>query len=218
MSKPRLMSLLALCAIAAPLGACGTETRTVSAPLPAPATPSATTAAPSVPVPEDAAPAAPEGTASGDDTRKEPLTVKGRRGDALTLLGQYLSSPTGRARTRVKVQVTLTAIRGPFAGFDLPAGRKLIGLDLRVTNVGAKRFDDALPGGTLTLVGGESARQTNLISGSAANPCPNPSLKLTRGRSRTVCVAFEVPQDARLQAFQYATDSGYGDTGLWKLR
>ena len=29
------------------------------------------------------------------------------------------------------------------------------------------------------------------------------------------CIAFEVPKSGKLEAFQYITDSGFGDTGLW---
>jgi hypothetical protein len=134
------------------------------------------------------------------------------------LLGQYATSAAGTPKARVKVKVTLKGTRGPFSGYNLAAGHKLIGLDLRVTNVGGKRFDDALPGGMLNLVGGESGKQTSLISGSSANPCPNPSLKLKQGQSKDVCIAFDVPTRARLQTFRFSTDSGYGDTGLWRLR
>lgn len=153
-----------------------------------------------------------------DENRKDEITVKGRKGDTLTLLGQYTSTVDGKPEAREKVEVKLLGIRGPFSGFDLPAGHKLIGLDLQIKNVGKIRYDDALPSGTLILEGGENGKPTNLISGTGTNPCDNPSLKLKPGQSKKVCAAFDVPTSAKLLTFQYSTDSGYGDTALFKLR
>jgi hypothetical protein len=34
-----------------------------------------------------------------------------------------------------------------------------------------------------------------------------------------VCgIAYEIPTTSKPQTFQYITDSGYGDTGVWALR
>jgi len=181
--------------------------------------PTATATAEASATAEATATAAPtEESSAADESRKDEITVRGRKGDTLTLLGQYSTTIDGKPEARERVKVTLLRIRGPFSGFTLAEGHKLIGLDLRVTNVGKKRFDDPLPGGTLILVGGENGKQTNLISGTNANPCDNPSLKLKQGESKTVCIAFDVEKAAKLQTFQYAVDSGYGDTALWRLR
>jgi hypothetical protein len=108
-------------------------------------------------------------------------------------------------------------MRGPFKGFDVAGSRQLIGIVLKVTNVGSLKYDDPLPGGQLTGASGESGKQTSLIPFGGKNPCDNPSLKLRKGQSRNVCIAFEVPKADKPRTFEYATDSGYGDTGLWKL-
>ena len=152
-----------------------------------------------------------------EQTRKDAITVRGRKGDTLALLGQYATSVAGTPKARVEVKVTLKGVRGPFTGFNLAAGHKLIGFDVRITNVGDKMFDDPQPNGTLILFGGENGKPTNLITAGGTNPCPNPSLKLKKGQSAIACMAFDVPKNAKLQTFQYATDSGFGDTGLWRL-
>ncbi len=205
------------------IAGCGGDTKTETTTVAAPAAtteaaPTPTTEAETTETTETSETSEPSTAGDDDLTRKEAITVRGRRGDGLTLLGQYATSISGKPKARVKVKVTLKTIRGPFPGFDLAKGRKLIGFDLKVTNTGTKRFDDALPSGMLILVGGENGKPTSLISGSAGNPCKNPSLKLRPGQSKEVCVAFEVPTKAKLQTLQYVVDSGYGDTALWRLR
>src|SRR5438874_178563 len=93
--------------------------------------------------------------------------------------------PKIRAGSRVthrqtRIRVTVKAVRGPFGGFQVPAGRKLIGVDLTYENLGRLRYDDAQPHGQLTVSGGESGKQTSLIPIGGRNPCENPSLKLRR--------------------------------------
>jgi hypothetical protein len=114
--------------------------------------------------------------------------------------------------------VTLKGMRGPFTGFDVPAGRELIGVELHFRNVGTLRYDDAQPHGQLTVEGGESGQQTSLIPVGGSNPCVDPSLKLKTGQSKDACLAFEVPKSEKPMAFEYVSDAGYGDTGLWSLR
>jgi hypothetical protein len=147
---------------------------------------------------------------------EDVLTLKGSVGDTLALEGSGLNDDVNDHR-KTKIRVTLKAMKGPFTGFQIPSNRKLIGVVLRFTNTGKLRYDDALPQGQLTLKGGESGKQTNLIPVGGPNPCVNPSLKLKTGQAKNVCIAFEVPKRARAEAFEYVTDSGYGDTGLWTL-
>lgn len=218
MSRMRSPNVVAVLGLAALLGGCGgssssgtttTTAKPTAATTAAPATTTTTTT--------QAAATTPASTTTADATRKDAITVRGRTGDTLTLIGQYATTVQGTPKRRVKVKVTALGVRGPFSGFDLPKGHKLIGIDLRVTNVGDIRYEDALPSGTLILAGGENGKPTNLIS-SGQSPCDNPSLKLAPGQSKKVCAAFDVPTSAKLLTFQYEVDSGFGDTGLWRLR
>jgi len=215
----RMRPTLYVCVAALLVSGCGGTTKTVTSTTTPPAASSpAAASATAASTASTITPPASGATAPASDARKDPITVKGRKGDALTLLGQYATTASGAAKARVKVKVTLNAIRGPFRGFTLAAGHKLIGVDVHVVNLGAKTFSDPLPSGMLILVGGESGKQTNLISGSGSSPCDNPSLKLKQGQAADACVAFDVPKTSKLETFQFATDSGYGDTGLWRLK
>lgn len=119
--------------------------------------------------------------------------------------------------TRTKVKVTLKGTKGPIEGFRISSKNKLIGVLLRISNVGEKVYDDPLPNGTLKLAGGGTGKQTSLIPLGGKNPCKNPRVKLKQGQSKNVCIAFEMPKGANPQSFEYVTDAGYGDTGRWSL-
>ena len=161
-----------------------------------------------------------KGTSKRPDSDKngipDAITVKGSVGDTLALQGSGLSGSNDHTKSRIRV--TLKGIKGPFKGFDVPAGRQVIGVELKFVNVGRLRYDNPLPHGDLTVAGGENAKQTNLIAIGAKSPCDNPSVKLEKGQSKSVCIAFEVPKADKPQSFQYVADSGFGDTGLWSLR
>jgi hypothetical protein len=152
---------------------------------------------------------APESTVA---PRTAPATFDGEVGDTLALQGPGLND------IKTAVKVTLKGTKGPFKGYDLPSGRKLIGVVVRFSNEGSGLYDDPQPRGELVLAGGKKGKQTNLIQlDGSKNPCKNPSVKLKTGQSRSACLAFEVPKGARPESFEFVTDSGYGDTGRWAL-
>ena len=202
MTRGLAVAALALLGIGTGLAGCG------SAPDPVPT---------GTPVPESTVAAKATVAPKSGAASKDPVTVKGRVGTPLILRGAGLNDdPEDHRKTRVKV--TLLAVRGPFSGFDVPQGRELIGVDLEFENLGKLRYDDALPGGQLTVAGGESGKQTSLIPFGGRNPCDDKSLKLRTGQSKRTCIAFEVPKRNKPQVLQYVADNGYGDTALWKLR
>jgi hypothetical protein len=206
----RTLTLLALLATGAALTACGSGEKpsrasATSSPIPE------STEAPSKPAKKG-----PKSVDTDGDGIADPVTVKGRVGDALILNGAGLNDdPADHRKTRVKV--ALQGVRGPFPGFDVAKGRELIGVELRFTNLGRLRYDDAQPHAQLTVAGGESGKQTNLIPLGGKNPCVNPSLKLRKGQSKTACLAFDVPKADKPRALEFVSDDGYGDTGLWRL-
>jgi hypothetical protein len=210
MIKP-LSTAAAVAALAAlaGCGGSGSDAHTAAAIGPAPTQAAAATTT-ATPAPKATA------TAAAADDSADPTTHKGTLGATLKLAGSGLHDDVNDHR-KTLIKVTLKGQNGPFSGFQLPANRKLIGVQLHFVNIGKLRYDDALPSGTLTLSGGETGKPTQLIPGTGANPCPTPSLKLKTGQAKDVCVAFEVPKSAKPIAYQYVTDSGYGDTGLWKL-
>lgn len=214
----RTASMLALVGLSATVAGCGGGTKTVTSTI-GDTTPAASTTA-TTPATTAASTTSADATttttaASGADANKrDPITVKGKKGDTLTLYGSGLS---GGSHVKAKLKVTVKAVRGPFSGFNLPAGRKLIGVDMRISNIGTTTYKDYQPGGTLIVSSGETGKQTNLISGSGKSPCDNPRTILKPGQSKDVCVAFDVPKASSPKSFEYVADVGYGDTGFWTL-
>ena len=198
-------------ALAATLAACGGSESYSEEPETAVATKPQATATPTQEAAAKTAKSRPD--ADGDGVA-DAVTLKGKLGDTLTLEGAGLNAN----HTKSKIRVTLQGMKGPFSGFKVASNRQLIGVALKVKNVGKLKYDDPLPSGQLTGASGESGKQTSLIPFGGTNPCDNPSLKLKRGQSSTVCIAFEVPKKDKPRTFEFGTDSGFGDTGLWKLK
>jgi hypothetical protein len=207
----RATTLLAV-SLALVMAGCGGGSKPAApAPAPAATTPPSTTPATTT--------AASPGKRPDSDGNGVPdvITSKGRIGDTLALEGDGLGDDPND-HTKTKLSVTVKALSGPFTGYDLPAGRKLIGVEVSFANTGRLVYDDPRPQGKLTMTGGESGKQTSLIQLGGQNPCDDKSLKLKKGQSKGVCIAFDVPRNGKPQTFEYVTDSGYGDTGLWRLR
>jgi hypothetical protein len=202
-----LLGLVALLALLAGCGSSGGET-------------SASGSAASTGATKTAAPTATAAEIKDDDGDgiADPVTVKGALGDALELNGSGLGNKDPADHTKGKIKVTLTKVKGPFKGYDIKSNRKLIGLQLKFVNTGTIRYDNPLPSGKLKAADGTSGKQTNLIQiDGSKDPCVNPSLKLKPGKTKSVCIAFEVPKKGKLGTFEYTSDSGYGDTAQWTL-
>jgi hypothetical protein len=166
----------------------------------------------------EATPTAAEIKDADGDGIADPVTVKGAIGDTLELNGSGLGNKDPSDHTTGKVKVTLIKIKGPFKGYQIKSNRKLIGLQFKFVNTGKLSYDNPLPSGKLKLVGGASGKQTNLIQiDGSKDPCVNPRLKLKPGKSKSACIAFEVPKKGKLDTFEYTSDSGYGDTAQWAL-
>jgi hypothetical protein len=201
-----LLGLFALLALLAGCGSSGGE-------------PTASSSGASTGATKTAAPTATAEIKDDDgDGIEDPVTVKGALGDTLELNGSGLGNKDPSDHTKGKVKVTLTKIKGPFKGYDIKSNRKLIGLQFKFVNTGTLVYDNPQPSGKLKVADGSSGKQTNLIQiDGSKDPCVNPSLKLKPGKSKSVCIAFEVPKKGKLGTFEYTSDSGYGDTGQWTL-
>jgi hypothetical protein len=198
--------------------ATGPTTVTVTTPAettPVETTPVATTETETTEAePAEASPDSTKRPDTDGDGTPDIQTFRGKIGDSFVLVGQ----PTYKKASKEAVKVTVLKVVGPFSGFDLGPGHQLIGITVRFEGLGTKRFDDPQPGGQLTLTNGESGKQTSLITGTGTNPCDNPSLKLKKGDKAEVCIAYDIAKNAKPRIFEYGASSGYGDTGIWKLR
>jgi hypothetical protein len=121
---PKPAHLLAALGASAAVAACGSaaDPKPAASPTPSPGASAAATAA--------ATPGASHRRDSDGDGIPDAITVKGRLGDTFALQGSGLHDNLSD-HTKTKVRVTLEGMRGPFKGFDIPAGQELIGVELR---------------------------------------------------------------------------------------
>src|SRR3954454_9507307 len=197
--------LLAPLVVAAGCGGGGTKTRVETGTAPAPARTPATTAT----TPTTTTPAA-------ATTPKQ--NRHGKVGDTFVLVGSKYSH-VAKGKTsgpRDKIAVRVTAIVDPITGYDVGKANRLVGVRKIIRNVGKVKYTDFQPSGDLTLKGGGAGKGESLIS-TGPETCKDPATKLAPGASGDVCMAFLVPKNAKLQSFQYTSDIGDGQSGLWKI-
>ena len=142
-----------------------------------------------------ATPAGPKQAALGDE-----LTLKGLRGD-------------------MKVRVTGIVDPLPSPGTERPkAGRRFVGVRAALTNAGGRPYRDApLNGSMLVTDPPKAANPTILIGGD----CPSKlgtRLRVPAGSSKRLCLPFQVREKARISAFRFRLNSGFGpETGEWAV-
>ncbi|MDJ0379933.1 hypothetical protein [Streptomyces sp. G-G2] len=119
------------------------------------------------------------------------------------------------------LDVTLTDLTDPAAplgaGSAADPADRLVAVGFRLRNTGTATYTDAPRGGSY-LLGLDGTRYRGVaVPTTAGDPFPDP-LPLPPGASAEGSVTFELPQDARLSAVQFAWNSGSADDiGQWNL-
>ena len=122
---------------------------------------------------------------------------------------------TGNDGLEVRVTATEIASLTPGEYDDVPAGKRMVGVSVRLTNdtTSPAYSDSPSNGAALILESGDQVDPTISFGG-----CKAQSLKIQPGDSRRVCIPFEIDTDAKLATFQFALDSGFSDdAGEWRL-
>jgi hypothetical protein len=96
------------------------------------------------------------------------------------------------------------------------AGRRFVGVYMKLTNIGTKRYKDApLNGSRLVTDLPKAANPTILVSGKCTSKAGT-DLKIAAGESWTGCLPFQVKRKAKVKGIQFRLNSGYGpETGEW---
>ena len=201
--KGRGVLLLALLACVA---ACSSERRIVGTPD---ETSSTSVAAPTsdesvTPISSTAASTAPNPTAPPTTTTPDPAAL----GSTITLEG---------ADTEMAVTVTAIADPAPPAPFlDPDAGTRLVGVELRLVNVGTTVYRDS-PSNGAKVIDVDNQQFTSSVFASAIGPELG-SPAIAAGDTRLGWLTFQLPEGAKPERFTLALDSGFGpQTGEWLL-
>jgi hypothetical protein len=120
----------------------------------------------------------------------------------------------------MKVKVTKVVDPMPNPPRERPrAGRRFVGVQLTLTNLDDKPYRDApLNGSGLVTDVKKAANPTILITGD----CPSKlgtKLRMKAGETKKLCLPFQVQRKAKISAFQFRLNSGFGpETGEWTVR
>jgi len=129
---------------------------------------------------------------------------QGKIGDTLTVKG----------RARDILAVTLLRLQDPVKGYDVGAGKRVIGVTFEVKNVGKGKYED-FPTALLTTRDGESSGSAISTGGSCRSPS---AIRLEPGQSKRFCLPFEVAKKAHVMTIQYEPDGGYGTPAVFVLK
>jgi len=223
-STPRHLALLALLALAV-LG-CGSDEPSRSESAPAPEPPAATEA----PADEEGhgfepghsqavrdyygVPHSHEDDGVGDteaEYHQPPRPATGRIGDPITLTGSNLG---------VRMQVTVTGVVDPVAGVSRPAraGRRHLGIGLRVRNTGVAIFESDLRAAVLTYGAGRRARAVTGVESACSNGFEG-VLRIEPEAGARGCLLFALPRGAKPRQLQLALEQVPAEAGgKWRLR
>ena len=122
--------------------------------------------------------------------------------------GESLRVATRDGAVRVAVEGVIDPVpqggyyRGP------RAGTRWVGVRLRIANVGTSTYRDDIANDVRLIAGGKTLRTDSALPGT----CDIFPVEITLipGQSKTGCVLFEVPTDARSQQLRFASESYFG--------
>lgn len=122
-----------------------------------------------------------------------------------------------------KVKVKLLRVLDPVSGgeYESPAaGKRYVGIELQLTNVGAKTYKDSPSNGATVIYGDDrQASATLLVDGPCASNGFASDARISPGSKRKGCIPFEITSSRKPKGFQFALDSGFADEGgEWALR
>jgi hypothetical protein len=180
------------------IAGCGSsKTKTVTVERPAAAATSAATT-PAAETTPATTPATTTATDSGG-----PGGNHGKLGDTLTVNGQ----------TKDVIAVTALKIQDPAKGYDPKPGKRVVGVNFTVKNVGKVVYKD-FPSAQITTADGESSGSAISVGGSCNSPS---TIKLKPGDSRAFCLPFQIARRGKLKTIQYEPDSGYGTPAVFAV-
>ena len=166
------------------------------------------TAQPSTTSTENTTPPTSTASTSTSATSSGPLTI----GQAATLVGS-----SGEI---FKVTVKRVVDPLPPVAFS-STGKRFVGVVIKIRNIGSAEYSDS-PSNSSTLVttdGQQYSDATIAYQGAACDGSFGSGANIAPGDFRSGCIAFKVPDGARLDKFQFSANGGLGPgVAEWNLR
>lgn len=160
------------------------------------------------------------GSSGGGGGAKPAATAKpggGKEGTTKVALGEEATLSALEGEMKVRVTKVIDPLPNP-ATERPKAGRRFVGVRVTLTNVGDEAYRDApLNGSMLVTDLPKAANPTILIGGG----CPSrlgTKLRMPAGSKKALCLPFQVKKKAKISAFRFRLNSGYGpETGEWAV-
>ena len=97
------------------------------------------------------------------------------------------------------------------------AGKRYVGVQLKITNTSTKATDGYYPNNDVTLVDSKDQAYTSDFADLAdCQAFASAGTKLAAGESMLGCVTFQIPETATVAKLKYTPNSGFADnTGVW---
>jgi hypothetical protein len=154
-----------------------------------------------------------ETSAAGNDAKTAPSNAVAKVGSTVTLKGN-----TEGLKVDVTVLKVIATVKAT-DDFSTPqSGNRFAAVQFRLHNVGTASYDDSPSNGA--KVGDAEAQQFNstiIAQKISAGPLLPASVKLAPNGTAVGWVVFEVPKASKLTMVQFGLESGFGQTGEWKV-
>jgi hypothetical protein len=153
----------------------------------------------------------PAGPQSGASSAA-PVHKTARLGDPISLTGSG----------NEKVTITVLKVVNPAHatdGFSTPdAGKHFVGVQVRLTNVGAGSYTDAPSNGAKVLDQQDQSYPADIATTTdAGTDFANGQVDLAPGSTEVGVIVFQIPDGATVSKVQMSLDSGFSQTGEWQV-
>lgn len=120
----------------------------------------------------------------------------------------------GAATLSVTVSKVIDPLRG--SGASLPAGRRLVGVFVRILNHGPAVYDSSATG-DVSLRSRGGAQPTFVPRGACQTPLRDFDNEISPGEARAGCVAFSVSSGAKVIAVRFSPHGAAAGRASWLL-
>jgi hypothetical protein len=119
----------------------------------------------------------------------------------------------------MKVRVTKVVDPLPDPETERPkAGRRFVGVQVTLTNVGTEAYRDAPLNGSMLVTDLPKAANPTILIGGRCTSKLGTKLRMPASTKKSLCLPFQVKKKAKISAFRFRLNSGFGpETGEWAV-
>ena len=153
----------------------------------------------------------------GGATATPTASGAGKEGPTKVALGEE-ATLTG-LKGDMKVRVTKVVDPLPNPATERPkAGRRFVGVQVTLTNVGKEPYRDAPLNGSMLVTDLPKAANPTILIGGRCTSKLGTKLRMPAGTEKRLCLPFQVKKKAKISAFRFRLNSGFGpETGEWAV-